>query len=108
MGNDVRGADQLVGSLRAVARELAELTAADEAAGELLAGEVASSAPRVTGFLAQSVTHSGGRVEIGAPYAGVVHAANPWAAQTTAAKEAAVVDIYEQAIVDAVASVKGA
>lgn len=107
-GASVRGADQLVRSLDAAAAELQQLAEADDAAGRLLATDVAQAAPHRTGFLASTVEHTGSRVTIGAKYAVYVHAANPWAARVADADAAHVAEIYEQAVIRAVQRVKGA
>lgn len=106
-GASVQGQDELVRSLDAAARELAQLDEADDHAGQLLAGAVAAEAPRRSGFLAGSIEHTGAAVRVGAPYGVFVHARDPFAARAMEQRLQEVTDLYGQAVALAVAKVKG-
>jgi hypothetical protein len=89
--------------LPALQRDLADLAARvrdtdapDSAAAGIVASRVRARAPRRTGYLANSVTASGPRVEVMAPYAPYVEARHPFAAP--AAAEAEISQPYEQHI----------
>lgn len=106
-GAELRGADQLDSSLQAAARELAQLSEADDQVGAMLAGAVSAEAPRRSGFMAGTVEHAGAVVRVGAPYGVFVHARNPFAARAMQREQAEAVGLYAQAVASAVALVKG-
>lgn len=106
-GASVQGADQLVSSLDAAARELAQLSEADDQVGAMLAGRVSAEAPRRSGYMAGTIEHAGAVVRVGAPYGVFVHARNPFAARALEQQQQEATDLYSRAVAQAVALVKG-
>lgn len=111
-GAELRGADQLVRTLRDAADTLVEnATESGRAAGQMLAQQGSKAAPRRTGHLAEShgYTVVDGLLSVVAatPYASIVHARNPWLTRTVVAEEDQVVDIYLAGVDDALAHVRG-
>ena len=76
-GIEVRGADRLARTLRAAGDDLGKLTAANAAAGRVMAGGAKAAAPKRSGRLAGSITAkpepAGVTVTAGVVYAGVIH-----------------------------------
>lgn len=111
-GGGVEGVARLRATLDAAARALDDLNAADVHAGQLLAQAGASRAPRRSGTLAEShgftITQTGFEVVAAAPYSAYVHAVNPWLVREFDAQAETIIDIYADAVADAVAHVKGA
>lgn len=103
----VQGADTFVRTLHHAAQTIANLEPAEQAAAEQLAGRVASTAPRDTGYLADHVTATAGRVVLAAPYAVYVNAANPWVSRAIEADRDTVSEIFSQALTEALATVEG-
>jgi len=110
-GAELRGADNLVRTLRSAAGALEDLTEAEHAAGQLLAAHGSARAPRRTGLLASrhgyTVVDTRLTVTAATPYAAVVHARFPWLTQTLAADEDQVTDLYLDGVDDALSLVKG-
>lgn len=110
-GAELRGADQLVRTLQTAADELVELTEAERAAGQLLANQGATAAPRRTGLLADrhgyAVVDDRLTVTAATDYAALVHARNPWLTRTVDRAEADVLDLYMTGVTDALSNVKG-
>ena len=61
------------------AKDIADAETPKREAAALLAGEVANQAPVLSGFLAGSVFSDSEGVGVGAEYAAIVHALNPYA-----------------------------
>lgn len=107
-GGGVQGADQLARSLDAAARELADLAAADDVVGDLLASAVVAEAPKRTGYMASTVQHVGSVVTIGAPYAVFVNARTGFAVRPLEQQQTKITDLYARAVAEVVAGIKGA
>lgn len=112
-GAEVKGVARLRATLDTAGRELADLDATTGVrAGQLLAAAGAARSPRRSGFLADShgftVTDAGVSVVVAAPYAGYVHAANPWLVRELDAQEETIVTMYAADVADVVAKIQGA
>lgn len=110
-GKGVQGIEAFTASLDAAAHQVASLLDAHRDAGHLLQSGAEHAAPRRTGALAaahQTVV-TAGKVEVvnAKPYARPVHARKPWLANTMHDLEQQLLDIYANAIADAVALVHG-
>lgn len=110
-GAQLQGADNLVRTLHAAARQIEDLSEAEHKAGQLLAEAGSKAAPRLTGRLREShgytVTDAGLTVTAATPYAVVVHARTPWLTRTVDTEAEQVADIYLAGVDDALADVKG-
>lgn len=95
------GLPALLRDLDDLAARVADTDAPDSEAAQLVAARVRARAPRRTGYLANSVTASGPRVEVMARYAPYVEARHPFAAPAAAATP--ISDPYEQHIEQATA-----
>lgn len=93
----------LAAALGRMAGDLGDLTAPDEAAGELLAARALPRVPRRSGRLAGTVRATGPTVTAGGPGVGYVHPvhngsrfmpARPFLTDTLTASTADVVDVY--------------
>jgi len=118
-GVTVKGAARLVETLAAAGHDLDDLTAAADDSGRVVASLASTTAPRLTGALAASVTSQvdGSNAEIGSPlvYAPVIH--NGWAAHNIAPRpflltalrrsEGQVLKTYTEAVGVVVGRVKG-
>jgi phage gpG-like protein len=105
----VKGADTLARTLAAAGRELADLTATN---ARIAAGIVTAARPPIrTGRLASSITPSATStdavVDVSVRYAGFVEARTGFLASAVAAREAASVDLYADALDAACATVRG-
>lgn len=101
-------ANQVADDLGDLAARLDDLTpAADAAAADVLPVAVAQS-PRLTGRLAASlrsvVVATGFSIESDLPYAPIVHARQPWIAETIAAHEQEITRAVEQYVDSAIAA----
>lgn len=109
-GTDLQGVDGLRASLETAATKLAGL--APPEAGQLLLADATAASPRDTGVLAEShdlVVQAGSlTVVAAAPYAAIVHARDPWLADTLTADQERVLDIYTDEVADIVDHIKGA
>lgn len=90
------GLPALLRDLRDLARYVSDTDEPDREAAGIVAAVVRARAPRRTGYLANTVTASGSRVEVMAPYAPYVEARHPFAAP--AAAEAQISPPYEDHI----------
>ena len=122
MSADVRvtGLDRLVTGLRAAGAELADMPAANRAAGALVARAAAARAPKRSGRLASSITadpHKGGvSIDSTLPYAGPVHwgwparriKPNTFLVDAARATESTWTDTYTEATQAALDKVAGA
>lgn len=110
-GAELQGADVLVRTLQTAADELDDLSAAERAAGQLLAGQGAQAAPRRSGLLADRhgyvVVDDRLTVTAATDYAAIVHAHNPWLTRTVDRVEGDVLDIYMTGVDAALSNVKG-
>lgn len=110
-GAELQGAGDLVRTLQTAADELADLSDAERAAGQLLAQQGATAAPRRTGRLADrhgyTVVDARLTVTAATDYAAIVHARNPWLTRTVDRVEGDVLDIYMTGVTDALSNVKG-
>jgi hypothetical protein len=111
-GVELRGGDQLLAGLDAARAELADTSAADSAAGELLADRVRARAPKRTGYLASTIGYqlltAGAELVVAAPYAAAVEARRPFAHNTVEAALPDVVTIYTEHAEQALDQLKGA
>lgn len=112
----VVGLRQLRDSLRRLARDLRDTATADTAAARIIAAAARPRTPRLTGRLAASITPGPGRVDVTAPYAGVIHngwpahhiAGRPFVTQAAEASQPAWLAAYTAQIDRAVSRVRGA
>lgn len=111
-GGGIKGADSLRRTLAEAAEELRHLDPSP--AGQLVAARVEAAAPRRTGRLAASTSWvaagTGFAIEAGgrsAPYAGYVHARNPYIARTFAASLDDVADLYLEAAQGSLDRIRG-
>jgi hypothetical protein len=106
----VRGSGRLIEALDSAATQLARLESPE--AGQLLDTAATAAAPRRTGFLADhhEVIVTAGRLQVTntAPYAGYVHAKDPWLARTLEQHTADVLTAYADAAADVVTDIRGA
>lgn len=97
VGVDLTGLDDLQASLVAVTEALRDPATA-QAAARLVAG--AATPPTDTGRLAASeqvsATATGARLEYAAPYAVIVHAAQPWLGEAITATVDQLVALYAE------------
>lgn len=104
------GGDQLAASLARAADAAADLTETNRAAGALVV--LGAEVPRVTGYLESTITvtadGAGVTVTAGAPYAGYVHARNPFLTDARTEAEAAVIDLYTDRAAGVVDLIQGA
>jgi hypothetical protein len=108
----VHGADQLAASMRAAGEQLGDLDAAHKRAGDAIVAATRPRTPvrtgRLVGSLFATVNPTGVVVGASAPYAGFVHAANPFLIESAKAVEPTVLGYYADAVNTAVEGVKGA
>lgn len=108
-GVGITGLDSLVDGMDAAAHDLAGLPDAHREAGRVLTTRAQTNAPRRTGTLAAShgptVTDDALVVTASAPYAGYVHAYNPWLADTLEAAQSDLLTIYATTVSEAVAHI---
>jgi hypothetical protein len=115
---ELKGADTLDRTIKTACDDLDDMTAAHSAAAGIMASAIASRAPRRTGRLAASVsasTDKGAVVNVDAPYAGPIHwgwearriPENRWATEAARSTESTWIKEYEDAIVQALAKVRG-
>ena len=116
----ITGTEQVARTMRKAGRDLADLTAANQAAAEIVAGLARIHAPRVTGALASATlaaaTKEGAGVQNDLPYFGPIHygwpqrniAAQPYVDEAVVASEAQWLAVYQKAAQAAADSVKGA
>ena len=115
---EMKGADNLVRTLKVAGDDLEEMTTAHGAAAGIMASAISSRAPRRTGRLASSVsatTDKGAVVNVTAPYAGPIHwgwqtrgiPENRWATDAARATEPDWIGEYESEIKRALGKVKG-
>jgi hypothetical protein len=112
MGAQVDGVDRFRSTLATAGEQLTGLVDAHTEAGRLLAQAAASRSPHRTGRLSEShgftVEHAGFTVTAAAPYAGFVHARNPWLARELDADTQTIIDIYAAHVADVVDHITGA
>jgi HK97 gp10 family phage protein len=113
---EVLGADTLARTLSSAARELQQMTPVNRQAGDILARNAASGAPRRTGRLAGSIrvtaNAEGAEVTAGAPYApfqefGTRYVRATYFLSQAAARDDQVVDVYDRAVDKIISSVRG-
>ena len=108
----VRGADQLERTLHQAGADLADLSATDKKAGDTLLAAMRPRTPvrtgRLVGSLFATVNPAGVTVGADAPYAGFVHAANPFLADAVTATMPTVLGYYQDAAAAACNEVTGA
>lgn len=109
---DLEGVDRLVATLEAAADDLVSLDlqpiAVDLQAAAVPRTRVRSGRLRDT--VRASVVDDDVILEAGSPdvdYAGIVHAYDPWLADTVLAEETQVVDLLEQQVDDIVSTIEG-
>lgn len=105
----VDGADRLDSTLSAAGREIEDLSGVHRDAGRLLLN--VAVIPRDTGYLEQTTsvdtTRDGFVLAASAPYAGYVHAVNPFFTRAIEAQADAVADLYLDHVEDALTQVEG-
>lgn len=110
-GVSLEGGTRLGATLHDAARDLADLADAGDDAGRLLEQAAEQAAPRDTGELAGDHHHVvvAGQLTVtnSAAYAARVHARNPWLAQTLDQRQTEVLNLYADAVANAVAQIKG-
>jgi hypothetical protein len=108
----VHGDDELVRTLHQAAADLSDMSAADKRAGDAVLAATRPRTPvrtgRLVSSLAATVTTAGVTVFAGAPYAGYVHAANPFLIEAAKAVEPTVVGFYAGVVQATVDEVHGA
>lgn len=108
-GVGMKGLDSLVDGLDAAAHELADLPDAHREVGQLLTSRAQTASPRRTGVLAAShgatVQDDAVLVTATAPYAGFVHARNPWLADTLQTSTEELLTIYATTVSEVVAHI---
>jgi hypothetical protein len=108
---ELAGVENLDRTLDVAAREIADVTPEERAAGEYLARRGAAAAPRRTGFLASTHGYDVGleRVDVvaTAPYATIVHSTNPWLERAVVGAESHVAELYLAGLDRALSQVKG-
>jgi len=113
----VQGGDALAASLKRAADELRDLSDAHQRAGNALQQAAQTRAPRRTGRLARgihaAVTSTGVTVGADVAYAWPIHSgvpgrivAHPFLTDALAAEQTAVLDVYTDAVTDAVGIVR--
>lgn len=111
-GATFEGVRRLQDTLDAAASDLESLAHANDQAGALLQAALIAEAPRLTGFLVTTigtiVEAHGVTVVAGAPYSVAVNARDPFKARALDATTTQVIDIYTDAVADAVDQVQGA
>lgn len=115
----VEGADELSRTLSAAAKELGDLSEANQKAAQTLLERADPRTPRDSGALAASgrvvADADGGTVTYGEVYAGVIHNGwadhgidpQPWLANTAADERTDLVDVYVDHITDVLGHVHG-
>ena len=116
----ITGADTVARTMRKAGRDIGDLTAANQAAAEIVAGLARIRAPRVTGAPASATlaaaTKEGAGVRNDLPYFGPIHygwparniAAQPYVDEAVAESEDRWLAVYQKAAQAAADSVEGA
>lgn len=122
VGIKVEGLNELIRSMRKAGLDLTELKDAHHRAGEIVANYAETIAPRRSGRLAGTIRAAKqvrrARVQVGrasVPYAGPIHwgwparhiAANPFLSEAAQRSEPVWRPVYQHAIEDALAKIKG-
>lgn len=106
----LEGAGQLGDTLHAAAEQLGSLTEVNRAEGG--AALHAARIPRESGYLESTAsvtaTDDGFSLTAGAPYAGVVHAREPFFLRALEDRRDAIVHAHAEHVADALATVRGA